>query len=191
MRLCIDPGHGMNNRRPGSYDPGAQSNGVSEADIVLQIALTIKWVFKQRGIPCWLTRETDQDSDPVSTRDDRAEAAGCTHFLSLHMNCADGSASGTEIFCRDGADRVFAQKVQAIALQAWGLTDRGLKTEANSQHNRLAIFDFDGRAALLEVGFIDKLLDRGRAQERDRRVAFAHALADALSPATTSGRTEL
>lgn len=180
MKICIDPGHGMNNRRPGSYDPGAQSGGVSEADVALQIALTIKWVFGQRGISCWLTRETDQDSDPVSTRDDRAEDKGCTHFLSLHMNCADGSATGTETFYRDGADKAFAKRIQDIALDAWGLKDRGLKAEADSQHPRLAVFDFDGPAALLEVGFIDNSLDRGRAQSRDRRLAFANALADFL-----------
>lgn len=195
MKLCIDPGHGMGNRKPGSYDPGAQSAGVSEADVALQIALTGKWLCKQRGIACYLTRETDQDSDPVGQRDDKAEAQGCTHLLSIHLNCADGRASGTETFYRDSADKAWARKVQDAALPAWGLSDRGLKTEAASQHSRLAVLDFDGPAALLEVGFIDHPLDRARAQDRDRRIAFWSALLDnltATTPApTTTPRTEL
>ena len=189
MRLCIDPGHGKDNRKPNSYDTGAEAAGVSEADVALQIALTGKWLCKQRGIECWLTRESDQDSDPVGSRDDRAEANGCTHFLSIHLNCADGKASGTETFYRDGADKAWARKVQEAAKAAWGLNDRGLKTESDSQHSRLAVFDFDGPAALLEVGFIDHPLDRARAQDRERRIAFWSALLDNLT--ATSPRAEL
>lgn len=29
--ICLDPGHGMNNRRPQVYDPGAESAGFTEA----------------------------------------------------------------------------------------------------------------------------------------------------------------
>jgi N-acetylmuramoyl-L-alanine amidase len=103
------------------------------------------------------------------------------------MNAATGTATGTETFYRDSADKVWARKVQDAALAAWGLRDRGLKTEADSQHSRLAVFDFDGRAALLEVGFIDNPLDRGRAQDRDRRIAFWAGLLDNL----TTPRSEL
>ena len=181
MKLCIDPGHGYANRRAGVYDSGAVAAGVAEADIVLQIALTGKWLCSQRGIECWLTRDDDRDPTPVGSRDDRAEQAGCTHFLSLHMNAATGTATGTETFYRDSADKAWARKIQSSALAAWGLRDRGLKTEADSQHNRLAVFDFDGPAALLEVGFIDNSLDRGRAQDRDRRIAFCSGLLDNLT----------
>lgn len=188
MKLCIDPGHGYANRRAGIYDPGAVSAGVTEADVALQIALTGKWICQQRGIACWLTRDDDRDPTPVGSRDDRAEQAGCTHLISIHLNAATGNATGTETFYRDSADKAWAQKVQDAALEAWGLRNRGLKTEADSQHRRLAVFDFDGPAALLEVGFVDNPLDRGRAQDRDRRIAFWSALLDNLG---TTPRTEL
>ena len=190
MKLCIDPGHGFSNRRPGLYDPGAEAAGVAEADIALQIALTGQWLCKQRGIACYMTRNDDSDPTPVGQRDDKAEAAGCTHFLSIHLNAADGRASGTETFYRDTTDKAWAQKVQDAALSAWGLNDRGLKSEASSQHSRLAVFDFDGPAALLEVGFIDHSLDRTRAQSRERRIAFWSALLDNLT-GTTTPRGEL
>ena len=76
MKLCIDPGHGKDNLNPGTYDPGAQSSGISEADVALTIALTGQWFCKQRGIPVFMTRDDDSDSDPVRLRDDKAEAAG-------------------------------------------------------------------------------------------------------------------
>ena len=190
MKLCIDAGHGKDNRKPGVYDPGATAGGVAEADVALTIALTGQWLCRQRGIPVYLTRDDDSDSTPVGSRDDKAEAAGCTHFVSIHLNCADGTASGTETYYRDSADKAWAQKVQAAALAAWGLKDRGLKTEADSQHKRLAVFDFDGPAALLEVGFIDHVKDRALAQDRERRIAFWSALLDSLT-GTTKPRTEL
>ena len=46
-KLCIDPGHGLGNVRGNVYDPGAISAGVSEADIVLQYALAIRWRAKE------------------------------------------------------------------------------------------------------------------------------------------------
>ena len=181
MKLCIDPGHGASNRKAGVYDPGATLGNFTEADIVLQVALTGQWLAKTEfGIPTFLTRDDDSDPDPVGTRDDRAEAAGCTHFLALHCNAASGSASGTETFYRDGADKSFAAQVQRAALGAWELKDRGLKTEADSQHSRLAVFDFDGPAALLEMGFIDNEIDRARMLSRDRRIAFWRAILTAL-----------
>jgi N-acetylmuramoyl-L-alanine amidase len=181
MKLCIDAGHGYANRRPGLYDPGATVGNFSEADVVLDVALTGRWIAKTEfGIETWLTRDDDRDPTPVGSRDDRAEQAGCTHLLSLHCNAANGVASGTETYYRDGADKSFAQKVQAAAITAWDLKSRGLKTEHDSQHNRLAVFDFDGPAALLEIGFIDSETDRLRMLSRDRRIEFWRSLLTTL-----------
>jgi N-acetylmuramoyl-L-alanine amidase len=180
MRLAIDPGHGWQNRRPGQYDPGACSGGHCEADVVLQWALSGRWVLGNLGIATWLTRDDDRDSDPVSTRDDRAELAGCTKFISLHCNSANPGATGTETFYRDSADKVWAQKVQDAAIHALGLRNRGLKTEAQSQHPRLAVFDFDGPACLLELGFITNAVDRQAMLKRERRIAFWQKLAEDL-----------
>lgn len=184
MKLCIDAGHGNSNRKNGVYDPGATYGKDTEADIALQWALTGKWVAAERGIPVFLTRDDDSDPTPVSTRDNRAEQANCTHFLSLHCNAANGKAHGTETFYRDTRDKALAHQVQQAALQALDLRDRGLKSEAASQHTQLAIFDFNGPAALLELGFIDASAelapDRGRLKDRDRRVAFWRNLFNTL-----------
>lgn len=179
-RLAIDPGHGWQNRRLGQYDPGACGGGVCEADIVLQWALSGKWILNQLGIATWLTREDDRSSDPVYTRDDRAEQAGCNRFISLHCNAASQTATGTETFYRDATDQAWAQKVHSAALQALGLKSRGLKTEAQSQHSRLAVFDFDGPACLLELGFITNSRDRAAMLKRENRIAFWQAIAEDL-----------
>lgn len=185
MKLAIDPGHGASNRRPGLYDPGALVLGAAEADVVLVLGLTLRWVMRQRGHDVWMSRDDDSDPDPVGSRDDRAEAAGCDAFLSLHCNSADTPiASGTETYFRDAADKALATRVQAATVRALGTRDRGLKREADSQHTRLAVLDFEGPACLLELAFLSNAPDRARLQriltDRDWRLAVARAIAEAI-----------
>jgi len=174
IKLCIDPGHGMSNTKPGLYDPGAQAGGLAEADITLQWALTLQWVCQQNGIETWMTRSDDRTADPVGSRDDRAEAHGCTHFIAIHCNC--GGGQGAEAFYRDDKDKKLADLLLKATVQAMGTKDRGLKTEGASQHTRLAVFDFDGPCSLIEIGFIDNSFDSTRMTKRDVRLAWAQSL---------------
>lgn len=181
MKIAIDPGHGMSNRVPGKYDPGAVSNGVAEADIALLVALTLKHVLTGAGIEVFLTRSDENQECPIGKRAKRAQIAGCTHFISLHCNAAiTFLASGTETFYRDSRDEDFAELVQDVALKAWGFKDRGIKHESKSQHSKLAIFDFNGPTALIEMGFISNPGNRKALLDREARIRFAFRLLEAI-----------
>jgi len=186
IKLAIDPGHGLSNKRFGKYDPGAIGRVVSgssvisiaEADIALQIALTLKWVLTENEIPVFLTRKDDRDSSPLGSRDEMARAAGCTHYLSIHCNA--GGGQGTETFYRDSEDHGWAEVVQRCALVAWDLGDRGTKHESLTARHKLSVMDFKGPCALLEVGFIDNREDLAAMMSRTRRIEFAGLLAERL-----------
>jgi N-acetylmuramoyl-L-alanine amidase len=181
MKVALDAGHGMGNRRRGQYDPGAVSGGYAEADIVMAWVETAKFYLLKNGIEVFLVRGGRSDENPVGGRDEQAEAANADLFLSFHCNAAaSAGASGTETFYRDSRDRVLAALVQNCAVDTLGTRDRGLKFERSSQHNTLAVFDFDGPACLLEIGFITNPSDRARMLDRDYRIAFADCLAMAL-----------
>jgi N-acetylmuramoyl-L-alanine amidase len=187
MKLCIDPGHGMSNTRSGVFDSGATAGGVREADIALAWGLTLKAEAAAVGIPVWMTRYDNDDPDPVGTRDDRAKAAGCTHFIAIHCNDADSpAATGVETYYRDDADHALAAIVQAAALAATGLRTRGLKPEGDSQHNKLAVFSFPGPCALVEIGFITNAGDRAKMLSRNVRIAFADAVIGGLRAVQTA-----
>lgn len=180
MKICIDAGHGVGNITPGRYDPGAVSK-VEEADITLAWALTGKWVLRKAGIPVWLTREQDDDEAPLAARSQRAEAEGCTHLISVHCNAsANFDAHGVESFYRALQNKPFAAMAANNAAAALQISIRGVKHESNSQHNRLAILDFKGTCALLELGFITNMLERSRMQERSRRIKFWELMAEDL-----------
>lgn len=182
MTIAIDPGHGYCNRRPGVYDPGAEEGGVAEADVALALGLSLSWVLRQRGYQTWMTRDDDRDPDPVGARDDRAEAAGADVFVSLHCNSAEAAdARGTETYYRDERDKRLAVWVNNNVAACLRTTNRGIKREDLSQHSRLAIFDFDGPACLVELGFLSNPSERALLQSvltsRDARLRLAQAIA--------------
>lgn len=180
-RLCIDAGHGTGNKKTGVYDGGASAGGLVEAEIALEWALTLKHVLSGAGIAFWLTRAARADAAPVGTRASRAKAAGCSHLLSIHCNAGPAAASGIETFYRTDLDRGFAKVVHAAALESLGPPDRGIRHESQTNVGRLAVMNFAGPCALLELGYITNPRDRVVLASRDHRLAFAQALAGRLA----------
>lgn len=180
MKICLDPGHGMGNRKPCVYDPGAEGNGSTEAAIVLEWALTGKFVLPQSDIEVFLTRDDKYVSCPIGSRDNQAKLAGCTHFISIHCNAFNGKATGVEAFYRDTTDKAFASVVLDCLVKATGLPSRGLKNEGQSQHSRLAVLDFAPPACLIEIGFIDNPKDHKIITSRETRLKFFTLLAEKI-----------
>lgn len=168
MKIALDPGHGMANITSKVYDPGAFAANVSEADVVLSWVMAGKKELETAGFEVFLTRTSPTESSPLSNRVSRAVAAKSTIYISFHCNSAKStSATGTETFYRDEKDKILAQKLQSTLLKVLKLRDRGLKTEAQSQHPRLAVMDFPGPVALVELGFISNEQDRKKMLDKD------------------------
>lgn len=154
MRICIDAGHGMGNRTPGLYDPGAIGNGFKEAEITLVYADTLADACRMRGHEVYLTRDDHTTDCPLTGRVARALAAGCDVFISIHCNASTSTASnGMETLHRSDGD-VFARKVHVALRRELGLRDRGLKVRDD-----LAVLRFPGPACLVELGFISNQSD--------------------------------
>jgi N-acetylmuramoyl-L-alanine amidase len=180
MKVCIDPGHGMDNRTSGVFDPGAThvENGAlhREADVALRYGLSLKDVLRARGIEVFMTRDDHEDRAPVARRAAMAMNAGCDLLLSLHMNDFEADeANGTETLYRDAEGRAFAQRLQGAVVDALDLKDRGVKERPD-----LAVLRFRGRAALIELGSIANDRDRERIGSPDVRSMVCHAIAAAI-----------
>ena len=106
-RIVIDPGHG-------GHDPGAMSNGVTEADLVLDVALRVeKLLQKQPGTEVVLTRRTD-DFVALPERTAIANRESADLFLSIHANASDdGQARGVETYFLNFANNLSAASVAA------------------------------------------------------------------------------
>jgi N-acetylmuramoyl-L-alanine amidase len=106
-RIVIDPGHG-------GHDPGAQGRGITEAELVLDVALRLEALLqKTAGVEVMLTRRTD-DFVPLPERTAIANREGADLFLSIHANAsARASARGVETYFLNFADNLSAAAVAA------------------------------------------------------------------------------
>lgn len=180
MTICLDPGHGMSNRKLRLYDPGATNGDVNEATIVMSWANVLREILMTRGHRVIRTRKDAGDPAPVGQRAGIAKEYGCEIMLSLHCNAADGKANGTETFYRGEANAVKAREINDAVVKVLGTRDRGIKTEAESQHKRLAVMSFQP-CFLLEIGFIDHDGDMTKMMSPKLREAACRALADVLT----------
>lgn len=181
--IFLDPGHGESNRRPGVYDPGAtvRVNGkdLTEAGIVMDWANELKTQLEVLGAKVIRSRINASDAAPLKERVATAHKHGCDTFISLHCNAANGSAFGTETFYRNPNALALAKACNAAVVDSLGMKDRGIKTEQQSQHARLAVLNFP-HACLIELGFIDHAQDRLKLTDEKLRLLACQTLADAI-----------
>lgn len=183
LTICIDPGHGMSNRRPGVYDPGAtvkvNKQEITEADIVMDWANELKIQLETLGHKVIRSRINSSDVAPVGERANIAHKYGCIALISLHCNAANGQANGTETFYRGEKNAKLAKACNDAIIKALGTKDRGIKTEAASQHTRLAVLNFP-TGCLIELGFIDHAADRARMTDQQLMLLACQQLAEAI-----------
>ena len=106
-RVVIDPGHG-------GHDPGAQANGVTEAELVLDVALRLEKLLQQvPGLEVVLTRRTNEFI-PLEERTAIANRENADLFLSIHANAHRQSAvRGIETYFLNFASNPEAEAVAA------------------------------------------------------------------------------
>jgi N-acetylmuramoyl-L-alanine amidase len=147
-RIVIDPGHG-------GHDPGAKGRSITEAELVLDVALRVEKLLQQvPGIEVILTRRTDEYV-PLQERTAIANREGADLFLSIHANASNNSAArGVETYFLNFASNMSAASVaareNAASGQAMGALPDFLKTIA--LNNKLAEsrdFAADVQAALV------------------------------------------
>jgi len=108
-KIVIDPGHG--GKDPGTCSP----NGLKEKDIVLDVALKVAKILKEKlGCEVILTRDRDVFV-PLEERTAIANAKEADLFLSIHVNAAPNhEARGIETYVLDLASNKDAMRLAAM-----------------------------------------------------------------------------
>ncbi|MDP3718433.1 MAG: N-acetylmuramoyl-L-alanine amidase [Acidobacteriota bacterium] len=106
-RIVIDPGHG-------GHDPGVLGRGLTEAALVLDVALRLeKLLQKEPGLEVVLTRRTDVYI-PLEERTELANRESADLFLSIHANASRNvAAKGIETYYLSFASSPEAEAVAA------------------------------------------------------------------------------
>ena len=155
--VVLDPGHG-------GIDPGAEADGVVEADLMLGFARELADRLRAGGMQAVLTREADVFV-PLETRISIARAAGADVFLSLHADAlAEGRATGATVYllADEASDRASAKLA-----------------ERHDRADLLAGLDLSRQ----EDSVAMVMMDLARAETRPRSARLAGAIADAAREA--------
>ncbi|MGE3488573.1 MAG: N-acetylmuramoyl-L-alanine amidase [Vicinamibacterales bacterium] len=106
-RIVIDPGHG-------GHDPGVLGKGLTEAALVLDVALRLeKLLQKEPGLEVVLTRRSNVYI-PLEERTELANRENADMFLSIHANASRNTAAkGIETYYLSFASSPEAEAVAA------------------------------------------------------------------------------
>ncbi|MCM3756123.1 N-acetylmuramoyl-L-alanine amidase [Sporosarcina aquimarina] len=158
ITVVIDAGHG-------GWDPGATANGYIEKNLTLNVAKKMEKYYAKVPMKAKMTRTSDTYIS-LDARGDYASKVKGDIFVSIHINSHTGSsANGTETYyyTRSAAvnpnvsqSKALATYVQNRQLEAWGLTDRGVKIM-----NLAVLRQNTVPAVLAELGFITNKKDMG------------------------------
>jgi len=169
--VVLDPGHG-------GLDPGAEADGLVEADLMLTFARELAQAFGEKEFRVVLTRDADVFV-PLERRITRARSAGADVFLSLHADALPpgaGHASGATVYtlAEDASDaasqRLAERHDQADLLLGLDLT--GQADDVALVLMSLARQDTAPEAEALADALVDAMRNRvGRVNSRPRRSA--------------------
>lgn len=175
MKICIDPGHGQDNKLVGLHDPGAVYDGQKESRIVLRYASALESECIRRKWAVKMTRRDEQTPCPLNSRLKTAEVFGADAFISLHCNASENPvANGAEV-CYS-LSRQLALELAAAVASALAIKNRG-----GVYRDNLAVLKGDMPSALIELAFLSNVYDRNSLLTQGGPTAVAQAVCGVLA----------
>lgn len=172
VRVVLDPGHG-------GFDPGAEVDGLNEAQLMLAFARELReLLLRTGGFEVVLTRD-DNVFVPLETRLSIARAADADVFLSLHADALPegaGHASGATVYtlsdeASDTASRQLAERHGGADLMS-GVDLRGQGDEIALVLMEIARTETEPRTDRLVVHLLETIRAQvGRMNSRPHRSA--------------------
>lgn len=177
MRVCLDPGHGGNDRA------NRGPTGYVEADGVLDIALRTRTLLQSAGLPVVMTRDRDA-AVSLAARTAYAAAQDADILVSIHTDAySDPRANGCTVFCsvRDDQSRNLAVAIEQ-ALRNVGRPSRGVRTRvlADGRDYYHVIREARMPAVLVECAFHSNPTEEALLKTPEFRQLIATAIADGI-----------
>lgn len=178
--IVLDPGHG-------GVDPGAERDGVNEAQLMLLMARELREALRREGVEVHLTRDSDVFVG-LPARASLARQVGADAFVSLHADALEeGYAEGATAHtlpedASDSASALLAERVSRDDILS-GVDLSGQDDQIATVLLDLARQDTGPRSERLKLSIIDGLADAGaRINTRPSREAHFAVLRSADVP---------
>ncbi len=172
-RIVLDPGHG-------GKDAGAWlKGGQPEKELVLDVALRVERLLKEKRVHVLLTRRSDEYL-PLRKRAKIANDSHAHLFVSIHANsCGCGGASGFEIYYVEnavGSESLKAARfIQRCFKRATGARDRGIR-----KHGYLVLAEAKCPSVLVEVGYLSNAHEARLLSRHSYRGKVAEGIAKGI-----------
>ena len=180
--IVIDPGHGGSDR-------GAIRNGLSEAEVNLDMAKRLRTILIARGWQVEMTHTTDVDvyapndsaRDELQARADVANRAGARIFISIHSNSYINSGpNGTTTYFSKPIDVALAQAIDHDLVPLLGTKDDG-----TIKARYYVTLHTNMPAVLIETAFLSNPDDFAKLSSPDWRQKVAEGIANGIGDYTT------
>lgn len=165
--IVIDAGHGGN-------DFGATMNGVSEKDMVLNIARQIKKASDKDGTYEVILTRSEDTSTTLTERTEQINKLNPEMVISLHINRtpeANTNKSGHEIFIQKTSESKSLAEKLSKKLGECSIKEENLHILRNSK----------SPAVLVELGYINNIKEREYMNSSDGQREIAQKFADFIN----------
>ena len=165
--IVIDAGHGGN-------DFGATMNGVSEKDMVLNIARQIKKASDKDGTYEVILTRSEDTSTTLTERTEQINKLNPEMVISLHINRtpeANTNKSGHEIFIQKTSESKSLAEKLSKKLGECSIKEENLHILRNSK----------SPAVLVELGYINNIKEREYMNNSDGQREIAQKFADFIN----------
>jgi len=172
--IFLSAGHHA--KHPGTKDPGAiNKDGVQEGILTIEFRDLVSRQLTLLGVP----HKLDSDAETLSQYVNRIQTGDGSVVCEYHFNAGPPTATGTETLVEVDADRLdlaCAKELSATTASILGIRNRGVLSEAQTRHKKLALMSEKGIVVLHEIGFITNDDDLKRYNAKKNELARAHAL---------------
>jgi len=158
MKIGLDPGH---NCKPDTGCSGLFPRFPTEDTLTKELADKCKERLEKQGfevVVCLPEKPVRSVSESLQARVNKANKEKVDLFVSLHFNCFNKSANGTECFAISNTGRRVAKLICDEICKACGFVNRGVK----NGDRLFVVRNTLAPAVLVEVCFCDSELDMRR-----------------------------
>lgn len=171
--IFLSSGHNAQSKTI-KQDPGAVANGYKEGDLTIEFKNLVAKELRALGAKFITDDEEESLRDYVT----RIKTGSGSVVVEYHFDAASPQASGTVVLVEvdaDRLDRAFAKELVESTATTLGIPSRGIRSEADTRHKRLALMTENGLVALVELGFLTNMGDVAAYQAHKRELAKKHA----------------
>jgi N-acetylmuramoyl-L-alanine amidase len=155
-------------------DPGAIGNGYKEGDLTIEFRDLVSSELNLLKIP----HKKDSDEENLQSYVNRIQTGSGSVVIEYHFDAATTTATGTTSLIEidgDRLDKAFAKELSSVTSLILDIKDRGVKSEADTRHKRLALMKEEGIICLHELCFITNKDDISKYHLKKKELAKAHA----------------